>query len=819
MKCIKCGAEVKPNYKFCTKCGQPMSEEQSTTTKTAQIQNEVQSDSGEKLFGINLGRRDEKESKPIRQQNSGRTSEKKDDESPALVESATKDIDIVRGKAVWSIGPGQLARRVSESEFAQLDNVKGVVIQEGVTAVISVDGQMVGMLTGGYYEFATQEIKDKAKDKADKEEKEDKETEGFLQKAGNTARRVWRFLTGTKDKEKAEARKKRKERIKKNIQRITSKSTVNVTLVSTRVFELLFGSITNSNGSVEFAPMTIRAKVVDLEVGVSLQMQITNVNDFLINNLADRNSFAVADAQKLIQPTIENLFSRVLRNLDYQADGLPEELVNVIKNQITKTVNERVYGLEVVKVLDITDQSSDFERFRTVERELFASEHELGFLQRTGEFRNRLAEETNRQTIDEAKSEEDLRYALSQVNRDGLLHDDEMESFIQLLNSQKKLREAKTEEEEYEALQDLRKCRLVKDEDVTILEDMLERKALERGEVTELLRLRVLQNTEEARVKAENALSDLNLQHKFSQELSYARHTAEMTDLKHGQELTSARHTVEMTDLEIEARRKRDEYLREQSDRDYQKERERRTDDMSFSQQQTEFERQQRRAEKMDDVEILERKAAIARANMEKMQDHERQLEEMRKQTEELRIQTEATMTQEQIAATHIKEMAGLDAAAQAEMAKMMSSAKVKEAEMLREQQEREREMYEKMMQMMQQNQYGQQQTAQMTQEQMLQMMQTMMSGMSQMGTQRIGEVEKMKEEYKTQAIHQQERTDRTQDSSLNYTTRVTESRQESNPSITINQNTQPAQYVFCPNCGGKVLSSDVACSHCGESL
>ena len=801
MKCIKCGAEVKPNYKFCTKCGQPMTEDQPTTYKTADIKNEVQPEAEEKLFGINFGRSEERNPKPNRQQNAIRATENKDDESPALVESATMDIDIVKGKAVWSIGPGQLARRVSESEFAQLDNVKGVVIQDGVTAVISVDGQMVGMLTGGYYEFATQEIKDKAKEKADKEEKEDNETEGFLQKAGNTARRVWRFLTGTKDKEKAEARKKRKERVKKNIQRITSKSTVNVTLVSTRVFELLFGSRTNNNGIVEFVPMTVRAKVVDLEVGVSLQMQITNVNDFLVNNLADRNSFAVADAQKMIQPSIENLFGRILRNLDYQTDGLPEELITVIKNQIIKTVNERVYGFEVVQILDITDQSSDFERFRAVEHDLFASEYELGFLQRTGEFRNRLAEETNRQTVDEAKSEEDLRYALSQVNRDGLLHEDEMEAFVQLLNSQKRLREAKTEEQEYEALQDLRKCRLVKDEDVAILEDMLERKALERSEITELLRLRVLQNTEEARIKAENALNNLNMQHEFSQELS------------------SARHALEMTDLEIEAQRKREEYLREQAEKDYKMERERRSDDLSFTQQQAEFERQQRRAEKMDDVDILERKAAIARANMEKMQEHERQLEEMRKQTEELRIQTEANMTQEQIAAAHIKDMAGLDAAAQTEMAKMMGSGKDKEAEMLREQQEREREMYEKMMQMMQQNQQGQQQASQMTQAQMLQMMQTMMTGMSLMGGQRISEVEKMKDEYRTQAIHQQDRTDRTQDSALNYTTRVTESRQNNNSTMTLNTNAPTAQPVFCPNCGGKTTSLHSICPLCGEGL
>lgn len=767
MKCPKCGSEVKPNYKFCSKCGQPMpAEEQSPATKQV-------------VF---------KKSKP--------SDEKPEEEAPALVENAANDIDIVRGKAVWSIGPGQLARRVSESEFAQLDKVKGVVIQEGVTAIISVDGQMMGMLSGGYYKFASEVIVEKAEKEAEKEETEEKEDEGIIQKLGNTARRVWRFLTGTKDKEKAEVRKKRKERVKKNIQRITTNSTVNVTLISTRIFDLLFGSVIDQQGNADFVPMTVKTKVVDLEVGVSLQMQITNVNDFLVNYLSDKKSLSVADIQKMVQPAIENLLGRILRNLDYQAEGLPEELINVIKNQIIKTVNERIYGLEVVKVLDITDQSADFDRFRAVEHELFASEHELGFLQRTGEFRNRLAEETNRQTVDEAKNEEDLRYALSHINRDGLLHDDEMEAFVLLLNSQKRLREAKTDEQEYEALQDLRKCRLVKDEDVAVLEDLLHRKELERSEVTELLRLRVFRSTEEARLKAENALSDLALQQQFNQELS------------------SARHNVAMTDLEIEAQRKRDEYLREQESKDYDMERRRQTDDLTLEQRRAEFEHQQRRAEKMDDVDVLERKVAIA----EKVREHVRQMEQMKKETEDLRIKTEAGMTQEQIVAAHMKDIAGLDATAQAEMAKMMGSGKEKEAEMLRQQQEREREMYERMMQMMQQNQQGQQLSAQMTQEQMMEMMKAAMGGMASMGNQRISDVEKMKEEYRDQAFHQQERTDRTQDSALNYTTRVTESSHESNPTVTVNTNVT-AQPVFCPYCGGKATTADKNCPHCGEPL
>ena len=790
MKCPKCGFEVKPNYRFCTKCGQPMPAGETVSEK--------------KL-------KDEQPAQTVQSQPAQTAKAAQAQPSQPNI----NNIDVIRGKAVWNIAPGQLARRVTESEFAQLDHMKGVIIDQGTTAVVTVDGLFMGMLSEGYYEFATETIRQQAQASSDQEEREERANEGVFQRAGQAARRVWRFLTGKRDKDEIEAQRRRAERVSRNIERITSNSVVNVTLVSTRVFDLLFGSSTDAQGKTVFAPMNVKTKVVDIEMGVSLQMQITNINDFLTNYLADRKSFSIADAQQLAQPAIENLLGRVLRNLDYQVEGLPEDLVGMIKGQIRKTVNERLFGLEVVQVLDITDQSADFGRFRAVEHELFASEQELGFLQRTNEFRNRLAEETNNQTVQEAKTEEELRYTLSKINRDGLLHEDEMEAFVQLLESQKRLREAKTEEQEYEALQDLRKNRLVKDEDVAVLEDLIARKELERTEVTELLRLRVIQNTEEARIKAETSLTALAQQGQF------------------GLETSAARHEVEMTELEIEAQRKRDEYGREQETRDYELERQRRMGEMSLEQQQAEFEHQQRRAEKFDDLDVLERKAAIARANMEKMQEHERQLEEMKRQNEALRIQTEAGMTQEQIAAAHMADMAGLDAAAQAEMAKMMGSGKEKEAEMLRQQQERESQLYQQMIQMMQQNQQGQQQSAQMSQEQMLEMMRTMMSGMSQMGQsmaasqqaqnaqqqamqqQRVEDAEKMKEEYRDQAIRQQQRTDQTQDSALEYTTRVTESSQESNPSITVTT----VHAIFCPNCGGKATTADKTCPHCGEPL
>ncbi len=807
--CPKCGASVKPNYKFCTKCGQPMTDAAPAPTKIMPepAQNGApQEGDNQKFLGLGrvFGRREEKP-----------TTTPAPEAAPA---PSVEGIDMVQGKAVWNMGAGQLARRVSEAEFNQLDDLKGVIIQEGVTAVVYADGKFVGMLAGGYYEF--DEKPQKTGLSAPREKKEGEQSGGFFNKIGNATSRMFRFLSGKKKSESPEGQKKRADRAKQATERVGTAKAVNVSLISTRIFDVLFGSEFDKQGNATFAPMTVKTKMLDVQMGVSLQMQINSINDFVVNYLMDKNSVCVADVQRMLQSSIETLLNRVLRNLDYQAEGLPEELVEMIKGQIKKTVNERIHGMEVVQVLDITDRNADFDRFRAVERELFASEQELGFLQRTGEFRNRLAAETNNQEINGARNAEDLRYALSKINRDGLLHDDEMESFVELLESQKRLRNAKTEEEEHEALQDLRKCRLVKDEDVEVLRHMLEHKQIERDEATELLRLRVFQSTSEARMKAENALSDMELKHRFEQDNLKQGHSQ-------ASELSAARHRVEMTDLELAARRQTDSYNREQSQLDYDLEHRRAQDELALQQQRTETE-----------MSVLERKAAIARSNMQAMQDHEQKLEEMKHQAEAQRLQTEATMTQEQIVASHMKDLANLDAAAQAEMAKMMGSGKTKEAEMLREQQERERKMYEQMMAMQAQNAQGQQMSAQQMQQQMMQMMQMMQSGMAQMAQnnfanqqqqfaqqqafqqQRYDDMQQMKNEYREDAIRQQNRMDQTQDSALNYTTRVTESAQSNDKTVTVNANVSATPVTtFCPACGGRVTTENGVCPLCGEPL
>lgn len=797
MKCSKCGSEVKPNYKFCTKCGQPMGAEISGT-KTSEIQVEKRNALNDSShFSI-------KSKSPI--EHSVSLSKK----SSNIVE----EIDVVKGKAVWNIGPGQLARRISETEFAQLDDLKGVVIQQGITAVVTVDGQFMGMLEGGYYEFATKTVKDKAKEQADKQESEEKEDETFLSKAGKVARRVWRFFTGTTKKEKSETRKRRRERVKQNIHKITSNSVVNITLINTRIFEILFGSSLDSDGYPVFEPLKVKTKVVDLDMGISLQMLVSDINTFLVNYLSDRDSISVIDIQRILQPSIINLLNRILRNLDYQREGLPEEIIEIIKKQVVNTIKERVHGIDVVQILDVTDNSIDFDRFRAVEHELFASEHELGYLQRTGEFRNRLTIETNSQEIQSARNEEDLRHALNRINMDHLLHDDEVDAFVELLESQKRLREAKTEEQLYEALQDLRKCRLVKDEDISVLEHHLLHNEIERNETTELLRLRVFQSTEEARIKAENALSDLELGQYISQQ-------RKIQNFQRESELSDARHTVDITGLGIQSQRQTDDYNREKLSNDYNLRRRMQMDSIADSRSQAEFERLQRREDKMDDMAILERKAAIARENMQQMQAHEHSLEEMKRKNEALRYQLESTMSQEQIAASHMREIASLDANAQAEMAKMMSSENKVRAELLQQQQEKDQANYERMLEFQRQQMLSQMQQNNMSQQQMKELMQSMMGAMAQMGQnnllnqqnqfaqqqafhqQRYQDIQQLKNEYKEDAIRQQQRIDHTQDSALNYTTKKE----------------IESKMIWCQDCGAKISAEYSFCPHCNAPL
>lgn len=882
--CSKCGNPLKPGQKFCMKCGTPVA----STPKQTQSNDKGWFTDGVRavanaVTGGALNRDIARE-----QQQAVRQQERADqgiiEEAQQGLQAAERaqlnaereaeharnrrnqeaidGVDVVRGRAIWSIQPGQIARKISERELEEIEKLKGVIVQEGCQAIIFANGELVATLSAGAYQFFKSVEEEKAAikaaiEKAEKEldEKERKAREqrrqqeptfrelGIVGEIGRAGRWVGRLFFGEKKDEKKEKIERRKLDYARILSQATQSPILSVYIVSERHITLTFAGSTESDGHLAFMPYKIPTKIVDVNIGVSLQLRINDIHQFASNYLADKNIATTMQFEQMLAPSIENTLRQMLRNLDYEISGLPEPVQNNLKVRILQTINEQLFGIQCERVLQITDSSADFERFRAVERELYCSEQELGFLQRTGEFRNRLATETNKQEIDKATNEEDLRYALQQLNRDQLLHDDEMEQFVLLLNAQKRLREAKSQEEEYEALIDIKKSRLVKDDEMAALEDALTHNKIERDSITEIMRIQHQQSVDDARLHAQWALDDQKQDHDWEREDLQRRRNWGIEDEEREREWM---HEEQEYNRQWGRTQQEDEYVWQkrirETDFEWQNQERQREADWQQRQREHELSRQ----DKFDDVDVLGRKADIAMRNMQAMKEAElRELQEQNRSREAIEINrdnVEANMTAEQLMAKRASELSG---EGQVAFAQALGSGK--ENELLQKQQQEQKELYQQMLQM-QQQQGGQ------SQEMMLKMAQMMQQGMVGIGQQqqafqqqRFDDQRQRADEYRQDAHRQQDRMDHTLDQSLNYTTRAhqTDSQsfaqamggapqgfQQMPPQQGYQQPVQqqyqqlqtpvePAapQVRYCPACGAEVPEGEAFCGECGNKM
>ena len=885
--CANCGNPLKPGQKFCMKCGTPVrvATQQQPNQQPNQkgwftdgvravanavtggaltrdivrqqqqaVRQQAQADQGvidEAHQGLQAAERAQLNAEREAEQARNRRNQE-----------AIDGVDVVRGRAIWSIQPGQIARKISERELEEIEKLKGVIVQEGCQAIIFANGELVATLSAGAYQFFKSVEEEKAAikaaiEKAEKEldEKERKAREqrrqqeptfrelGVVGEIGRAGRWVGRLIFGEKKDEKKEKIERRKLDYARILSQATQSPILSVYIVSERHITMTFAGSKEADGHLAFTPYTIPTKIVDVNVGVSLQLRINDIHQFATNYLADKNVATTMQFEQMLSPSIENSLRQMLRNLDYEASGLPEPVLNNLKIRIQQTINEQLFGIQCERVLQITDSSADFERFRAVERELYCSEQELGFLQRTGEFRNRLAQETNKQTIDKATSEEELRYALQQLNRDQLLHDDEMEQFVLLLNAQKRLREAKSQEEEYEALIDIKKSRLVKDDEMAALQDALAHNKIERDSVTEIMRIQHQQSVDDARLHAQWALDDQKQDHDWEREDLLRRRNWGIEDEEREREWM---HEEQEYNRQWGRTQQEDEYawqkrIRE-TDFEWQSQERQREADWQQRQREHELSRQ----DKFDDVDVLGRKADIAMRNMQAMKEAElRELQEQNRSREAIEINrdnVEANMTAEQLMAKRAAELSG---EGQVAFAQALGSGK--ENELLQKQQQEQKELYQQMLQM-QQQQGGQ------SQEMMLKMAQMMQQGMVGIGQQqqafqqqRFDDQRQRADEYRQDAHRQQDRMDHTLDQSLNYTTRahqtdsqsfaqamggVPQGFQQMPPQQGYQQPVQqqyqqlqtpvePAapQVRYCPACGAEVPEGEAFCGECGNRM
>lgn len=509
------------------------------------------------------------------------------------------DFSIVKGRAIWNVQKGEIAHLIKETELINTDGLKGVIVQEGCSAIVFMNGIITSIMQAGIYSFPTKEPTPAIRPVVPSEPKvEDKPNDltGFTNGASAIGRGIRNFLFGKKKDENPEQHVKRVERTKEKISKLPDLKTCRIYIVSNRLFNLFFDLQVDEEGNYDFAPFVIATKTVDAKIALSLQMQVTNMNEFVGNYLTDQQSVCTVLFQQQLKTCIKSTLTQLLRNLDYQQDGLPEPIINNLKNRIKSACNEQLYGIEVTKVLDITDESEDFNRFRSAEHDLFVNEKELDYLTRTNEFRNRIEQEKNKQEANQAANAESLRQTLQSINKDKLLSEDEMEQFVMMMDSQKRLREAKTKQEEYEALSDMKKSRLVKEEDIAALENVLAQNKVSRDSIVDLMRAQAEQDLALNKQIAEFKLSDNKKDHDIANELKDALHKGKLASTQ----LDTKRIIDAYQD---ERRKKEDDYTFAQQQRkdDYQFQQEQKLEDSSFNRQKRqndwEFSNQQRQSD------------------------------------------------------------------------------------------------------------------------------------------------------------------------------------------------------------------------------
>ena len=853
------------------------------------------------------------------------------------------DFSIVKGRAIWNVQKGEIAHLIKETELINTDSLKGVIVQEGCSAIVFMNGIITSIMQAGIYSFPTKEPTPTIRTVVPSEPKVEDEPNdftGFGNGASAIGRGIRNFLFGKKKDENPEQHVKRVERTKEKISKLPDFKTCRIYIVSNRLFNLFFDLQVDEEGNYDFAPFVIATKTVDAKIALSLQMQVTNMNEFVDNYLTDQQSVSTVLFQQQLRTCVKNTLTQLLRNLDYQQDGLPEPIVNNLKNRIKSACNEQLYGIEVTKVLDITDESEDFNRFRSAERDLFVNEKELDYLTRSNEFRNRLEQEKNKQEANQAANAESLRQTLQSINKDKLLSEDEMEQFVMMMDSQKRLREAKTKQEEYEALSDMKKSRLVKEEDIAALENVLAQNKVSRDSIVDLMRAQAEQDLALNKQIAEFKLSDNKKDHDIANELKDALHKGKLASTQldtkriidayqderrkkeddytfaqqqrkddyqfqqeqkledssfnrqkrqndwefsnqqrqsdwefnnqHRQQDADFKSRVQNEDYDFQKQQRQDErdFLKQQRDfqgkvqnDDYEFLKKQRLDEHQFEQDKRkfqsrvqnedyDFQKMQReqalkeeqnqadfmrqRQNKFDDLDVLERKAAIAQRNMKAMKEAElAELQEKNRSAETMqsmnlnvemnRDNLFANMTAEQIRAAQLSH---LSSEAQAEMAKSYSSEK--ENELRAQQQAEQKALYEQMMQ----NQMAQNSQ---NQEMMMKMAQMMQQGMMGMGQQQMAAQQQryddqvaMKQEYRENAMRQQQRTDHTQDSALDNIGRVSTAAASNMNAYggrnqQYQQSSQPQQPAArtktCPSCGAEIDADETFCPECGSRV
>lgn len=484
MNCPNCNTPVIEGYLFCTECGTRLEQASQPVEDTV-------------------------------------VTEEPAEPEVEIPETADSELSTVNNYIMWNVQQGQIAKVIDETEIDQYDDANGVLINEGTSALIRANGEIVACINNGTYAFDNRHSKD------DEEKK------------GNFITNLLRHRNaGNLDKNKI----------------------YSVVLLRSGEFPVVFGEVSPEG---EFAPLQLRTKSLDIQAGICASMKIASASEFVSHWLLDRKAMYIQDIAGLLRNTVKKIMEEVLGNVEITEAGIPSDAKEAIESKLLAHT-ATTYGLKFCHIDEIRTGSEDLERFRALNEELYLSRREMDYLERTNEYKNRLSSIRNSQKIEEAKSDLQLFRSLEEINKDKLLAQDELDKFYMLLSRERKIREAQNEDEIAAAMAEIEQTGLIRQEDINKLRDQIKADEYKRGHALRLMQAKdeieiaEVQREYEKRIRLEDyEFEKMKEDDRFrrAQEIYRMQKEAEAEEHKRNLEALEAmnRSTMEMERLKIEA--------------------------------------------------------------------------------------------------------------------------------------------------------------------------------------------------------------------------------------------------------------------------
>lgn len=462
--CISCGSPLRPNAKFCTYCG-------------------------------------------TKQEGFSQTKEAVTTPPPEVVPSVNDAVSLVKQKIVWNIQPGEIARSIKERDFEQYDSAQGVVVSENTTAYIRVNGKAVAEIGGGNYNFlSTYEIE---------RELASREGNKILNALKNAGRFIIKLFQSKKanEEEKAAKNEEQLQHYNKVVEHLKRGSLFAIELKRNGDFQLLFGEGHEQlDDYANFSPMTIQTKYVDISIGIRALFRIADFNAFSTYYLTDREVVRTNTLANELTPIVRSILVRHLRDVEIDDNRIPEAVYANIKSEL---VNLDFHGIVLSDIVEITTKNEDLDRFRSLSRELYLSEKELDYFHRTNDFKNRLSLAVNAQKIYKEQSDLDLFKSLEAINKDKALSEDELERFYILLSRERRIFEAQDDEIAKKALAEIEKTGLLRDEEIKLIEFQIHERDHQRGFALELTKLQDASLYEQTRFAGQQKIEKQAVAHEI----------------------------------------------------------------------------------------------------------------------------------------------------------------------------------------------------------------------------------------------------------------------------------------------------------------